>query len=221
MDGRGAGRRAAEAVNVHAFPRDAVGRAVPSGVYAVTHNRGTVYVGASGDTAPFAVDALAAWWDSVGRVTDPAADHLLVLADGGGSNGCRSRLWKRSLQERLCDERGLRVTVGHYPRGCSKWNPIEHRLFGPISLNGAGQPLRTWETLRAYLRGTRTTTGLEVRAQRLDGVYPTGQHVADAEMETLNLTAHATCPAWNYTLQPRPGAEHAVATPPPTWDVIV
>src|SRR5207249_3362779 len=83
--------------------------------------------------------------------------------DAGGSNGCRPRLWKRQLQDALSDAFGLEVTVGHYPTGCSKYNPIEHRLFGPISLNWAGQPLRTWDALLAFLRGTSTTTGLAVR----------------------------------------------------------
>ncbi len=211
----------AEVVNVHDFPSDAQGRAVPYGVYDVTRNCGTVYVGSSGDTAQFAVDALAAWWDTAGRATYPTAAHLLILADGGGSNGCRTRLWKRQLQERLCDERGLRVTVCHYPPGCSKWNPIEHRLFGPISLNWAGQPLRTWEALVAFMRGTTTATGLDMRAERLDGAYATGLKVSDAEMTTLTLTPHDVCPSWNYTIHPRSGAACAPATPIPNREVIV
>ena len=82
-----------------------------------------------------------------------------------GQNSCRSRVWKQQLQEQLCDPFGLRVTVCHYPTGCSKWNPVEHRLFGPISRNWAGHPLRTWETMLAYLRGTTSTTGLSVTAE--------------------------------------------------------
>lgn len=213
--------QAAAAVNVHDFRSDALGRAVPYGIYDVTHNRGTVYAGSSGDTPEFAVDAVAAWWDTAGRATFPDADHLLILADSGGSNGCRPRLWKQQLQAHLCDARGLTVTVGHYPTGCSKWNPVEHRLFGPISLNWAGQPLRTWETLLAYVRGTTTITGLTVQAHRLDGTYATGQRVSDAQMATLTLTPHATCPLWNYTLRPRSGAARAPATPTPYREVIV
>ena len=95
------------------------------------------------------------------------------------------------------------MTVCHYPTGCSKWNPIEHRLFGPISLNWAGKPLRTFETMLAYLRGTTTSTGLTVQAARLDGDFPTGEHVPDATMARLNITRHDTCPTWNYTIQPR------------------
>ena len=72
-------------------------------------------------------------------------------------------MWKAQLQEQLADKMGLTITVCHYPTGCSKWNPIEHRLFGFISLNWAGQPLRTFARLVGLIRGTRTTTGLTVR----------------------------------------------------------
>jgi Rhodopirellula transposase DDE domain len=199
--------QAATAVNVHDFPQDALGRAVPYGIYDVTRNRGAVYVGESADTPAFAVEAIARWWEDEGRAAYPEAPHLLLLADAGGSNGCRPRRWKEQLQARLSDRLGLVVTVCHYPTGCSKWNPIEHRLFGPISVNWAGQPLRCWETLLGYLRGTTTTTGLAVRAARLPGTYAPGQRVSKAVMNTLNLERHATCPVWNYTLRPRPNRE--------------
>ena len=195
--------QAAAAVNVHDFRQDALGRAVPYGIYDLTHNRGTVYVGQSADTPRFAVDLLARWWVDEGQTAYPAASALLILADGGGSNSARSRVWKQQLQAQLCDRYGLAVTVCHYPTGCSKWNPIEHRLFGPISLNWAGQPLATWETLLACLRGTRTETGLTVRAALHDDTYQTGERVSDAEMATLNLRRHDVCPTWNDTLRPR------------------
>jgi Rhodopirellula transposase DDE domain len=211
----------AEAVNVHDFLGDALGRAVPYGIYDVTHNRGTVYVGSSGDTAQFAVDAIVQWWQTQGHRRFAGADHLLILADGGGSNGCRARLWKQQLQEHLCDGLGLTVTVCHYPTGCSKWNPIEHRLFGPISLNWAGKPLRTWESMLAYIRGTTTTTGLDVHAVLLDGAYATGQRVSDAAMALLNVEPHKVCPTWNYTIRPRSGAATSSAAPPPDREVNV
>lgn len=193
----------AEAVNVHDFRPDALGRAVPYGIYDLLHNRGTVYVGQSADTPRFAVDLLARWWIDEGQAAFPAASELLILADGGGSNSARSRVWKQQLQEQLCDRYGLAVTVCHYPPGCSKWNPIEHRLFGPISSNWAGRPLDTWDTMLGYLQGTTTTTGLTVRAALHDGTYHTGESVSDAGMATLNLTRHDVCPSWNYTLRPR------------------
>jgi hypothetical protein len=117
--------REAEPVNVHDFPQDALGRAVPYGLYDMLHNRGTVYVGSSADTPQFAVDAMVRWWETEGCEAFPQADRLLILADAGGSNGCRPRQWKYQLQEQVSDRFGLTVTVCHYPTGCSKWNPIE------------------------------------------------------------------------------------------------
>jgi len=193
----------ATVVNAHDFRQDALGRAVPYGIYELTHNRGTVYVGQSADTPRFAVDTLVRWWLDEGQAAFPEASQLLILADGGGSNSARSRVWKQQLQEQLSDRFGLTVTVCHYPTGCSKWNPVEHRLFGPISSNWAGQPLATWDTMLGYLRGTTTETGLSVRAALHAGTYPTGERVSDAEMATLSLERHAVCPTWNYTLRPR------------------
>jgi Rhodopirellula transposase DDE domain len=192
------------AVNVHDYPQDAIGRAVPYGVYDLTTNRGFVCVGTSGDTPAFAVETISTWWQTEGRETyPPSTDQLLVLADAGGSNGCRIRAWKERLQVEICDRLGLTVTVCHYPTGCSKWNPIEHRLFSRISCNWSGMPLRTWETVLAFIRGTTTATGLVVNAIFKSGDYPTGQKVSDAEMAELRIQRHEICPHWNYTIRPR------------------
>jgi len=190
-------------VNVHDFLSDAQGRAVPYGIYDLTRNRGSVYVGQSADTSEFAVSALARWWETEGLLAYPGERHLLLLADGGGSNGYRCRLWKEQLQTSVCDPYGLTVTVCHYPTGCSKYNPIEHRLFGPISVNWAGKPLESFETMLAYLQGTTTRTGLEVTARRLEGEFRKGRKVSDEAMAALALERHLVCPHWNYTLHPR------------------
>jgi hypothetical protein len=176
---------------------------VPYGVYDLIHNRGFVYVGTSGDTPAFAADAIAAWWQADGRATWPNTDHLLLLADAGGSNNCRSRVWKQRVQTHICDRFGLTVTVCHFPTGCSKWNPSERRLFSHISRNWAGVPLRTWATLLAFIRGTATADGLTVQAILQDAEYHTGQTVSDADMTSLCIEQHAICPQWNYTIYPR------------------
>jgi Rhodopirellula transposase DDE domain len=199
-----------EEVNVHDFLTDALGRAIPYGIYDLQRHAGAVYVGASADTAEFAVTAIAHWWAEIGCLAYPQAKHLLILADAGGSHGCRPRLWKAQLQSQLSDRLGLSVTVCHYPTGCSKWNPIEHRLFSQISLNWAGKPLRTFDTMLGYLRDTTTTTGLQVTARLLAGVYETGIKVTNAVMKTLNVEHHAICPPWNYTIRPR--VKSALAT---------
>jgi len=193
----------AEQVNVHDFPSEAEGRAVPYGIYDVAKNRGWVMVGQSADTPEFAVEAIASWWEEEGRESYPSAKRLLILADGGGSNGARSRVWKQQVQERLADRLGVEVTVCHYPRGCSKYNPVEHRLFSFISLNWAGKPLRSFEAMLGFIRNTTTTAGLKVKAVLNEKVYTKGWRVSDAEMKTLELERHEVCPAWNYTIRPR------------------
>ena len=195
--------RQAEIVNVHDFRQDAKGRAVPYGIYDLTHNEGYVVVGTSGDTSAFAVDAICMWWEDENRPSFPDESKLLILSDAGGSDGCRFRLWKRQLQERLADRLGIEVMICHYPTGASKWNPIEHRLFSYISLNWAGKPLRSFEMMLAYIRGTTTETGLKVRAFLLDQVYQRGIKVSDREMRDLNLVRRSICPTWNYVIKPR------------------
>jgi len=193
----------AEQVNVHDFLSTAKGRAVPYGIYDVNTNQGYVGVGKSYDTAEFAVDVICDWWLKEGQYSYPQAKALALLSDGGGSNSCRSRLWKKQVQKRLCDELGLEVRIHHYPSGCSKWNPIEHRLFSQISVNWAGKPLQSFETMLAYLNGTQTKTGLRVKACLNDKLYAKGKKVSDDEMNGLNIEFHSTCPKWNYTMKPR------------------
>jgi hypothetical protein len=193
----------ADEVNVHDFPSEALARAVPYGIYDVSRKHGSVYVGISADTPEFAVAAIARWWEEEGGQNYPQADQLLILADAGGSNGCRTRSFKLYLQERVRDRYGLTVSVCHYPTGCSKWNPIEHRLFSQISLNWAGQPLRTLETMLNFIRGTTTSTGLTVRAALLEGTFEKGQTVSEEQIKQLHIEQAAVCPQWNYTLRPR------------------
>lgn len=193
----------AEVVDAHDFPQDAIGRAVPYGIYDVQHNRGTVYVGQSADTPAFAVDNIAHWCATELRERYPAATHVLIEADSGGSNSARSRVWKERLQAEVADRFGLTVTVCHYPTGASKWNPIEHRLFSEISKTWAGCPLRSFEEVVQYLKETRTATGLRVAAHLVSTVYPTGVKIPDDVMAALSIQVHDVCPQWNYTIHPR------------------
>jgi len=195
--------RTPEVVNVHDFPSQALGRAVPYGLYDRHHNCGTVYVGQSADTPAFAVDNIAHWCRTELPDRFPGATQLMIEADCGGSNGYRSRVWKRDLQEKVVDALGLTVTVCHYPTGTSKWNPIEHRLFSEISKTWAGCPLRTFDDVLHYIRDTKTQTGLTVQAHLVTKGYETGVKVPDKEMNRLHIQQHDVCPQWNYTLYPR------------------
>lgn len=194
----------AERVNVHDFPSEADGRAVPYGIYDQQHNCGTVYVGQSADTPTFAVDNLVRWCETELPLRFPGKTDLLIEADSGGSNGARCRVWKQLLQEKVADRFGLTITVCHYPTGCSKWNPIEHRLFSEVTKTWAGCPLRSFGLVLQYLSDTKTETGLTVRAVLVTEQYETGIKVSDEVIDGLNLQYHEVCPQWNYTIRPRP-----------------
>lgn len=194
-------------VSAHDFPTDAVAQAVPYGVYDPERNRGHVCVGTSGNTADLAADAVRDWWRRVGRREYPGATRLLIEADGGGSNGSRSRRFKYRLQQ-FADETGLAVTVCHYPPGTSKWNPIEHRLFSQITATWAGFVLSTLAVLVGLIRRTTTATGLRVTARVMTKTYRTGQKVTAAEFKAMRLTRPDTCPQWNYTIRPRSGMKN-------------
>ncbi len=194
--------REPELVKDHDFRSEAIGIAVPYGVYDLQANRGTLFIGTSYDTPAFAVDCVEKWWRLEGRQRYPRADRLAILADGGGSNGSSSRVWKSRLQQRLCDRHGLTVAVAHYPTGASKWNPIEHRLFSELSKNWAGRPLDTHETMLKYARTTTTSTGLRVRAHLVRKRYQKGVKVSDTEMQALAITKDEALPKWNYTIAP-------------------
>jgi len=194
--------RAAEAFS-HDFPSQADAKAVPFGLYDPRANRGHVYVGLSGDTPDFAVEAIARWWGSEGRRRYRGAAKLLILADGGGSNGYRPRRWKWGLQVLLADAFGLAVTVCHFPPGASKWNPIEHRLFSQISNTWSGLPLTSVSFMLETIRATTTETGLCVTATLVEGHFPGKLKVPVQDWKSMNITFHGTCPKWNYTLAPR------------------
>lgn len=195
--------QSAEVVNVHDFKQDALGRAVPYGLYDSQHNRGTVYLGCSADTPTFAVDNIAQWCATERLERFPNATQVMIEADSGGSNSACSRVWKQQLQDKVADRFGLTIIICHYPTGTSKWNPVEHRLFSEISKTWAGCPLRTFDAALQYIRETKTATGLKVTAHLITHEYLTGVKVSDAVMETLNLTRHEVCPQWNYTIHPR------------------
>ena len=135
--------------------------------------------------------------------TIPSATKTDDRADSDGTNGARSRRYKKRLQD-FADESGLEVTVCHYPPGASKWNPIEHRLFSQITATWAGYVLSTLLILIGFIRRTTTTTGLKVTATHFDRTYQTGLKVSKAEFKAIHLTRHDVCPQWNYTIRPRP-----------------
>ncbi len=209
------------------YPSQAEGVAIPYGIFDVARNTGFVVVGVSHhpsrpstfgtgcrarqgrETPEFAVAAVRRWWMQIGRQRYRDSRKLLIQADCGGANGNRCWLWKLGLQ-RLADEIGLTITVTHLPTGASKWNPIEHKLFCHLEANWAGQPLIDYETILKFIRTTRTTTGLRVRAHLDRRTYPTGLKITADQKMQINLTRHRVRPQWNYTIKPHePVAETA------------
>lgn len=190
-----------DAVTVHDFPHLGKGKAIPYGAYDIARNRAVVNVGVTHETAEFAVESIRRWWRLDGKRYYQGAARLLICADSGGSNGNRQRAWKLHLQE-LSDETGMAITVCHYPPGTSKWNKIEHRLFSFISLNWKGKPLVNYETVINLIGGTRTRTGLKVKAVLDTNQYETGVEISDEDIDQLRLKRHKLHPDWNYTLLP-------------------
>lgn len=186
-------------VETHDFAKD---KAVPYGAFDPESNQGFVNVGVSRETAEFAVESIRRWWKLIGRRQYPKANALLICADCGGSNGSRRRGWKYHLQE-FSDKSGLSVTVCHYPPGTSKWNKIEHQMFSFISINWQGKPLVDYETVVNLIGGTRTKSGLRIKAKLDTREYPKGVKFSDEQMAMININRHKTHPDWNYTISSR------------------
>jgi len=146
-----------------------------------------------------ASDAGGAAW---GAVCIQEVKELLIVADGGGSNGARNRLWKMQLQQ-LATETGLRITVCHLPPATSKWNKIEHRLFSSISINWRGKPLTSFETVIELIAQTTTRQGLTVTAVKDTNAYPTGIKVSDEDLASLSIVREPFHGDWNSTIQPQ------------------
>ena len=191
-----------ERVDVHDFPTDAIGKAIPYGVYDIASNDGFVSVGVDHDTPAFAVTSIETWWKHVGQLRYPNARELFITADAGGSNGHRPRMWKAELQ-RLADKLDLAIHVSHFPPGTSKWNKIEHRLFSFISINWRGRPLRTYETIINLIGNTTNRGGLVVRARLDRRRYPTGKKISAKDFRALKIERDDFHGDWNYVVKPR------------------
>lgn len=188
-------------VKTHDFPDPELGKAIPYGVYDVTHNEAGVSVGVSHDTAEFAVASIRRWWQRMGRRRYPDAQRLLITADCGGSNSPRTRLWRWALQQ-FTSETGLKIELCHYPPGTSKWNRIEHRLFCHITRNWRGVPLEAYEIVVNLIAATRTKQGLEVHAW-IDGTeYQKSKSIPESQLSEVRIVHNKFHGEWNYTILP-------------------
>jgi Rhodopirellula transposase DDE domain len=195
--------KVAQRVFDHDFVSFAEGVVIPHGLYDPRLNRGYVHLGTSHDTSMFACDCVEDWWLRFGQLLYPQAKSLLLLCDGGGSNSANTYLFKADLQE-MVNRQKIEVRVAHYPPYCSKYNPIEHRLFCHLTRACLGVIFTSVELVKQLMEKARTRTGLRVVADVLDKVYPTGRRVAEEVKKTLNLVYDDFLPKWNYRILPQP-----------------
>ena len=186
----------------HDFPSAATGVIIPHGLYDVKGNRGHINLGVSHDTSQFACDSLKRWWQSEGSKDYPEAESLLLLCDGGGSNAASRYVFKAALQE-LVNEIGLEVQVGHYPPACSKYNPIEHRLFPHVTRACQGVIFVSVELVKELIERTKTKTGLTVTVDIISGNYPTGAKAPPGFKENMTILFDDHLPKWNYRVIPQ------------------
>jgi len=185
----------------HDFPIEELGKISPYGVYNLNSNTGFVNVGTSHDTSEFAVESISRWWETVGKHTFTESKKIYITCDSGGSNGYRVRMWKYQLQQ-FANRTGLEIEVSHFPRGTSKWNKVEHRLFCYISKNWKGKPLVDVQTAVDLIGSTKTTTGLEVICVRDDTEYKLARKVSDKEFKTISIDKIQPFTEWNYKILP-------------------
>jgi Rhodopirellula transposase DDE domain len=188
--------------NDHDFGSAGAGKVIPHGLYDVGKNKGCVHLNTSHDTSELACDSIAAWWDEQGRADYPRAKRLLILCDGGGSNSATMYLFKEDLQG-LANRLGIEIRVAHYPPYCSKYNPIEHRLFPHLTRACRGVIFHTLETVGYYMAKAGTTTGLEVRVSILEKAYETGRKYAAGFKEDMKIVFDKVLPKWNYRAVPQ------------------
>ena len=191
-------------VNDHDFPSYGNGKLIPHGIYDLAKNEAFLHLNTSCDTSELACDSLELWWNEQGRFDYPDKDEMLILCDCGGSNSARSYLFKEDLQS-LGERLKLKIRIAHLPPHCSKYNPIEHRVFGHVTRACQGIPLETVEIAKHYMEKTETTTGLRVTVRIIDKVYETGRQYAADSKENMTIQFDEFLPNWNYTVVP--GAE--------------
>ena len=188
-------------VNDHDFPSYADGKVIPHGIYDLAKNEASLHLNSSHDTTEFACESIELWWHEQGRSDYPQAEELLVLCDGGGSNSSSKYLFKADLQA-LSNRLGLRIRIAHYPPYCSKYNPIEHRVFPHVTRACQGVPLETIETAKHYMEKTETTKGLNVVVRIIAKAFATGRKYAADFKKTMTIQFDDHLPNWNYTAVP-------------------
>jgi hypothetical protein len=186
----------------HDFPSLARGVIIPHGIYDLARNQGWIHVGLSRDTTAFACDSLRLFWHSDGRCLYPNASAILLLCDGGGSNSCHKHLFKEDLQD-VVNDLAVPIRVAHYPAYCSKFNPIERRLFSHVTRACHGVLFDSLQTVLGLIKKTKTQQGLSVTVRVLDKLYEGGRTVSDTFKKHMPIVFDTVLPKWNYWAMPQ------------------
>jgi len=185
----------------HDFKSFSEGDIIPHCFYDVRLNVGYIQLGTSHDTGEFACDSFRHWWYNHGRLNYPDATSILVLCDGGGSNSSRQYLFKQDLQC-LADEIGVEIRIAHYPPYCSKYNPIEHRLFPHVTRACQGVIFTSVDLVMELMSNTSTSTGLKAFVHLINKAYETGRKVAADFKDNMRIIFDQFLPRWNYRAVP-------------------
>ena len=190
-------------VNDHDFPSLANGIVIPHGIYDIADNFGYLTLGTSKDTSEFFCDNLETCWRSDLQWKYPKADWMLLLCDGGGSNSSRHYIVKQDLYL-LAQKLDMNIVVAHYPPYCSKWNPIEHRLFCHVHRAWEGTIFHNIQIVKERAELTSTKTGLGVKVSINDKKYLTKRQVSPAFKENIFdfVSFDENLPQWNYRFNP-------------------
>jgi Rhodopirellula transposase DDE domain len=191
-------------VNDHDFPSAGDGKLIPHGILDLAKNLGSIHLNTSHDTSEFACASLELWWHEEGRAAYPNATTLLVLCDGGGSNSATAFVFKEDLQA-LADRLGIKIRIAHFPPYCSKFNPIEHRLFPHVTRALQGVVLESVEIAKRFMEKTSTSTGLKVTVRCLEKVFLTGRKCAEDFRDSMRIVFDSVLPKWNYVAVPGSG----------------
>ena len=186
----------------HDFPSSSWGKVIPYGVYDVARNESLVYLAQGSDTGQLAVAAIGRWWHRLGKWRYPAEAPLLLLADCGGSNGYRVPLFREQLQL-LANQLGKVIRVCHLPPYCSKYNPIDHRLFCHISRSLQSLMLRSIELIREAIERTTTRQGLRVVTDLARKLYPSGIKASPEYLNQETVIRDKALPQFNYRFEPQ------------------
>ena len=171
----------------HDFASLRTGLVIPHGIYDITRNEALINLGTSKDTAEFVYDCLLYWWQEHGQRHYPGAKDCLILCDGGGSNNCRHYVFKEAIQK-LANTIGIEIRIAHYPTYCSKYNPIEHRVFPYVTKALKAIPLDNIQTVKELIeKRAKTKTGLKVFANVIDKVYQKGRKASEDFLENIPI----------------------------------